>query len=365
MTDMRLFWQHVKALTAKEVRQILRDRSSLILGIIFPLILIVMFGQGITFDIRSIRLGIVADTPNEVTSQVTASLSANQSFETEVFRSSQEGMTALKGFDVEGLLIFKQMGGETKAQLLVDGIDAPRASSITGAVTGAIAATQTAHGVKASGVEIMPRVWFNESNNSRWYLVPGLFVIILNMSGTMLTSLVVAREWERGTMEAMLATPISPLAFLLSKTIPYFCLSMIGWTMCLLAALFWYEIPIRGSFLLLVFASAIYLIMSLGMGLVISGATRSQFVSSQMSVMVSFMPAMILSGFIFDLRSVPMWANILSSCFPAVYYLEILKTCFLTGGMVDLVLKNMVMLVFFMLLFMGWAYRQCQKRVRA
>ena len=365
MTDFRLFWQHVKALTAKEVRQIFRDRSSLILGIVFPLILIVMFGRGITFDIRSIRLGVVADTPNEVTSQITASLQANQSFETEVFRSSQEAMQALKGFDVEGLLIFKQMGGETKAQLLVDGIDAPRASSVTGAVSGAIQAVQSAHGAKVSGVEIMPRVWFNESNNSRWYLVPGLFVIILNMSGTMLTSLVVAREWERGTMEAMLATPISPLAFLLSKTIPYFCLSMVGWTMCLLAAVFWYEIPIRGSFFLMVFASAVYLIMSLGMGLVISGATRSQFVSSQMSVMVSFMPAMILSGFIFDLRSVPTWANILSSCFPAVYYLEILKTCFLTGGMLDLLMKNMAMLIFFMMLFMGWAYRQCQKRVRA
>ena len=365
MTDFKLFWQHVKALTIKETRQIFRDRRSLILGIIFPLILIVMFGQGITFDIRSIRLGVVADTPNEVSAQVTASLQANQSFETAVFRSSQEAMQALKGFDVEGLLIFKQMGGETKAQLLVDGIDAPRASSVMGAVTGAIAAVQQAHGAKVSGVEIMPRVWFNESNNSRWYLVPGLFVIILNMSGTMLTSLVVAREWERGTMEAMLATPISPLAFLLSKTIPYFCLSMVGWTMCLLAAVFWYEIPIRGSFFLMLFASAVYLIMSLGMGLVISGATRSQFVSSQMSVMVSFMPAMILSGFIFDLRSVPTWANVLSSCFPAVYYLEILKTSFLTGGMFDLVMKNMAMLLFFMMLFMGWAYRQCQKRVRA
>ena len=181
MTDFRLFWQHVKALTAKEVRQIFRDRSSLILGIVFPLILIVMFGQGITFDIRSIRLGVVADIPNEVTSQITASLQANQSFETEVFRSSQEAMQALKGFDVEGLLIFKQMGGETKAQLLVDGIDAPRASSVTGAVSGAIQAVQSAHGAKVSGVEIMPRVWFNESNNSRWYLVPGLFVIILNV----------------------------------------------------------------------------------------------------------------------------------------------------------------------------------------
>ena len=106
MTDFKLFWQHVKALTIKETRQIFRDRSSLILGIIFPLILIVMFGQGITFDIRSIRLGVVADTPNEVSAQVTASLQANQSFETAVFRSSQEAMQAFKGFDVEGLLIF-------------------------------------------------------------------------------------------------------------------------------------------------------------------------------------------------------------------------------------------------------------------
>lgn len=364
MRDWKLFWQHVVALTTKEARQILRDRSSVILGVIFPLILIFLFGNGITFDLRDIRLGIINETMNPQAQQISTSLAANRSFETMNFRSHQEGMEALKNFELEGLLILKNMGDGMSAQLLVDGIDAPRASSITSAVTGSIQVVNSMHGATESGVTLLPRVWFNESNESRWYLVPGLFVIILNMSGTMLTSLVVAREWERGTMEAMLATPISPLAFLLSKTIPYFFLAMIGWTMCLLSAIFLYEIPIRGSFLLLVFASAIYLVMSLGMGLVISGATKSQFVSSQMSVMVSFMPAMILSGFIFDLRSVPEWASYLACCFPAVYYLEILKVCFLTGGMAALVTKNLVMLFGFMALFMTWAYHQCQKRVR-
>lgn len=364
MTRAALFWQHVRALTLKETRQIVRDRSSIILGIILPIVLIFLFGSGITFDIRDIRLGIVNTSDSAHADQVVGTLEANRTFVTQRFTSRQAADTALARFEIEALLVIeKQPEGERK-QLLVDGVDAPRAAMIGQAVNGTIQTVQSAHGVTPPGVQIVPRIWFNESMESRWYLVPGLFVIILTMSGTMLTSLVVAREWERGTMEAMMATPISPLAFLLSKTIPYFVLGMAGWVLCLMAALFWYEIPLRGSFGLMLAASALYLVMSLGIGLVISGLTRSQFLSSQIAVIVSFMPAMILSGFIFDLRSVPWAGYVAAQLFPGKYYLDILKTCFLTGGMPELMLKNMAVLAVFAVVFVGLAYRLCQKRVR-
>lgn len=365
MSDFRLFRQHVCALSLKEARQIIRDRSSIILGIVLPIILIFLFGSGITFDIQDVRLGVVNTSMSSLSTQTVSAFDANKTFKTSLYKTRQEGEAALRRFDIEALLIFEKQGTSDQSQLIVDGVDAPRASMITQAVTGTMQAVQQAHGLKMSGIQVVPRVWFNESMESRWYLVPGLFVIILTMSGTMLTSLVVAREWERGTMEAMMATPISPLAFLLSKTIPYFCLGMVGWMLCLLAALFWYEIPLRGSLLLMFVASSVYLVMSLGIGLVISGLTRSQFLSSQIAVMVSFMPAMILSGFIFDLRSIPAGANVVAHLFPGMYYLEILKTSFLTGGMHTLMMKDLVILLIFMVVFLMIAYCQCQKRIRA
>ena len=189
-------------------------------------------------------------------------------------------------------------------------------------------------------------------------------MIVLTLTGCMMTSLVLAREWERGTMEAMIATPASPSAILVSKTFPYFCLGMLGWALCMTAACFLYEVPVRGSFWLILSSSALYLLMGLGLGLVISGVTRSQFLASQVTVLVSFLPAVILSGFIFDLRSAPAWADAMAHCLPPVYYLEVLKVGFLTGGMEELVTKNMVILSLFAAAAFAASYRLCQKRLR-
>ena len=273
-------------------------------------------------------------------------------------------MDALERFEIEALLVFEQKAAATAAQLLVDGIDAPRATMVANAVNGEVAAALAAQGVESSGIEVVPRVWFNESVQSRWYLVPGLFVVVLTITGCMMTSLVLAREWERGTMEAMIATPASPSAILVSKTFPYFCLGMLGWALCMTAAYFLYEVPVRGSFWLILSSSALYLLMGLGLGLVISGVTRSQFLASQVTVLVSFLPAVILSGFIFDLRSAPAWADAMAHCLPPVYYLEVLKVGFLTGGMEELVTKNMVILSLFAAAAFAASYRLCQKRLR-
>lgn len=165
-------------------------------------------------------------------------------------------------------------------------------------------------------------------------------------------------------MEAMIATPASPSAILASKTIPYFCLGMLGWLLCMGAAYFIYEVPIRGGFGIILASSALYLLVGLGLGLVISGVTRSQFLASQITVLASFLPAVILSGFIFDLRSAPAWADAMAHCLPPVYYLEVLKVGFLTGGMQELVFKNMVILALFAAAAFAASYRLCQKRLR-
>lgn len=357
------FWRHVCALTMKETRQIVRDKSAFLLGIVMPVTLILLFGYGITFDIRNVRLAVADEVGTQETRAAVASLSHNPVFVVREVKTRAEGQQALRNFSAEGLLTFRREGGEVQRSLAVDGIDATRAVMVTNAVTGALAVAAQKTAVSA-GITVTPRVWFNESSESRRYLVPGLMVIVLTLTGMMLTGLVLAREWERGTMEAMLATPVSPLALLLSKLIPYFCLGLTGWGLCLAAAVFLYGVTVRGSLAVIFVSSVLYLLVGLGLGLFVSGKTRSQFLASQITVLAGFLPAVILSGFIFDLRSAPVWADVLAHCFPPVYYMELLRIGFLTGGMAGLLARDLAVLSGFALLTLFMAYRQCVKRVR-
>ncbi|MGN1208723.1 MAG: ABC transporter permease [Duodenibacillus sp.] len=364
---LAVFARHVWALTLKESRQIVRDKSAVLIGVVMPIILIVLFGYGMSFDIRNVRLGVFDAVQFAQTRESVSALAANPHFDVERFTDRTTLEKALASFEVEAALVFEKDGasaGGVRAQLRVNGIDAPRATQIAQAVTGAVAVSRAAHSAAAAGVVVTPRIWFNESANSRWYLVPGLFVVVMTIIGCMLTGLVIAREWERGTMEAMIATPVSPWALLLSKCLPYFALGMLGWALCTSAAVWLYGVPVRGSLSVIFAASALYLVINLGIGLLISGLTRSQFLSSQIAVLVSFLPAVLLSGFIFDLRNAPAWADTLAHLLPPVYYLEILKVGFLSGGMAGQIVVKFAILGGFAVLFLVLARMQCAKRIR-
>lgn len=363
MMQVQDFWRHVHALSLKESRQIIRDKSSILVGVVLPLILLILFGYGISFDVKDIRLAVVADQSGAQSVLYTQALTNNDSFIVDVFPTRKEAFDALNRFDAEAVIIFEKRPVAGEVQLLVNGIDAPRASMVANAVLATIEGAGSLH-TQSKGITVIPRIWFNESAESRWYLVPGLIVIILTMIGTMLTGMVIAREWERGTMEAILATPISPWALLLSKIIPYFVLGAFGWGLCMIAAVWVYHISVRGSLWLITISSAIYLLVSLCIGLVISGSTRSQFLSSQIALLASFLPAVILSGFIFDLRSAPQWANVIAYAMPPVYFLDLLKVGFLTGGMQALVVKNLLVLVAYAAVLLVLARHLCEKRVR-
>ena len=363
MMQVQDFWRHVYALSLKESRQIIRDKSSIWVVVVLPLILLILFGYGISFDVKDIRLAVVADQSGAQSVLYTQALTNNDSFIVDVFPTRKEAFDALNRFDAEAVIIFEKRPVAGEVQLLVNGIDAPRASMVANAVLATIEGAGSLQ-IQSKGITVIPRIWFNESAESRWYLVPGLIVIILTMIGTMLTGMVIAREWERGTMEAILATPISPWALLLSKIIPYFVLGAFGWGLCMIAAVWVYHIPVRGSLWLITISSAIYLLVSLCIGLVISGSTRSQFLSSQIALLASFLPAVILSGFIFDLRSAPQWANVIAYAMPPVYFLDLLKVGFLTGGMQALVVKNLLVLVAYAAVLLVLARHLCEKRVR-
>jgi ABC-2 type transport system permease protein len=191
------------------------------------------------------------------------------------------------------------------------------------------------------------RVWFNEANTSTWYLVPGLLALVMTLIGAFLTSLLIAREWERGTLESLFVTPVRPTEIVLAKLVPYLVVGAIDLVLCLLAARFLFHVPMRGSLAVIVAASLLYLVVSLLLGLFISGATRSQFKASQVALLASFMPAMMLSGFVFDLRNMPVVVQVVSQILPATHFMGLIKTLFLAGDNWRLVVRDCAILMLY------------------
>jgi ABC-2 type transport system permease protein len=206
-------------------------------------------------------------------------------------------------------------------------------------------------------------MWFNEASSSTWYLVPGLIALVLTLIGAFLTSLLIAREWERGTLESLFVTPVRPLELVLAKLAPYLVIGIIDLVMCLIAARFFFAVPIRGSLGAIALVSVLYLIVSLALGLFISGATRNQFQASQVALLASFMPAMMLSGFIFDLRNMPRVIQIISQFLPATHFMPLIKTLFLAGDNWPLVAREGSILALYGVVLIAASRRSLRKRL--
>jgi ABC-2 type transport system permease protein len=185
----------------------------------------------------------------------------------------------------------------------------------------------------------------------------------MTLTGAFLTSMLIAREWERGTLEALFVTPVRPLELVLAKLLPYFVLGAIDLAMCLLAARFLFHVPMRGSLFVIVAASLLYLVVALALGLFISGTTRNQFQASQVALLASFMPALMLSGFVFDLRNVPLVIQAVSQLLPATHFMGLIKTLFLAGDNWSLVLKAGVILALYAAVLIFFTRRTLRKKL--
>ena len=324
-----------------ETRQMLRDKSTLTLGIVLPIVLLLLFGYGLSLDVDHVPATIVEDGSPEVR-DLYVNMSLSRYFDPTKSTSFQEAERLLLTGQTDAVVrrSFSERESEREHwQIIVNGRDANTSRIMQRYAAGAIAqggAHETLSSAKAGGgagmASIRLRVRYNDALNSRHFLIPGLTALILTLIGTMLTALVMAREWERGTFEAMAATPVSKGEILAGKTVPYFGLGMAGLALCLLAARFIFEVPMRGSLGLIVAASALYLVLSLAIGLVISATLKSQLLASQIAIVVSFMPTVVLSGFIFDLHSAPVVAQVIAHFFPATWYVELLQTLFMAGN---------------------------------
>jgi len=366
--------RRVWSLVKKEMRQIVRDPSSIAIGIVLPVVLILLFGYGMSLDVTNLPVAIVLEDPSPASTDLAASFELSRYFDvqkTTSMRLAEDWMLARK---VDGIVRIRPdfsrrlSRGDAEVQLLVHGIDANRARIIHGyaqAAVGVWAARRSAEGERVSTgpVQVQNRLWFNETNESRYFLVPGLIVLVMTLIGALLTSLVVAREWERGTMEALFVTPVRPGEILLGKTIPYFVLGMIGLVLCLISAKFLFHVPFRGSILVLIGVSILYLLVALALGLLISSTLKSQFVASQITLLVTFLPAVMLSGFLFDLRSLPAVVQLITYLLPARYYVSLLQTVFLVGDIWAVILPNAAVLAAMMTVLLWLARRATRKQL--
>ena len=348
--------QRLAALVRKETYQLFRDPSAIAIGIVMPALLIFMFGFAISLDVKNVPVAVVLERPSPEATELAASFVLSPYFETRELTSMPQAQRLLLQRKVDGIVRIRSdfarqlNAGNAQAQVLVYGTDANRARIIEAYAQGAIAqffARRSAEGVPppAGGLAVVQsRLWFNEANDSHYFLVPGLIVLIMTLIGSFLTTLVMAREWERGTLEALFVTPVRAGEIVLAKMIPYFALGMIGLALCMLAAKFLFGVPFRGSVLILTGVSTLYLLVALAIGLLISSITKSQFVASMATLIITFLPALFLSGFLFDLRSMPAAVRILSYALPARYYVNMLQTLFLAGNIWDVVLPNAAVL---------------------
>jgi len=365
----------LRGLVRKEFLQILRDPSSIAIAFLMPVLLLFLFGYGVSLDAEHVPVGIVVEKPDQDTSRFIGSFIQSRYFEPVLMFSMAEAVRALESGTVDAVIHLRQdFSKSLKAsryapvQVIVNGVDANTARIISGYIEGAWI-RWLGHEAKATGtelripVQIEQRIWFNSELRSRNYLIPGLIAIIMTLIGALLTAMVMSREWERGTMEALMVTPVAQREILLGKLIPYFTLGIGGMALSVLLAIFLFDVPLRGSVFVLFAASSLFLLTALGMGLLISILAKNQFVAGQAAIIVTFLPAFILSGFIFDINSMPAPIQVITHVIAARYFVAILQTIFLAGTIWSVIAWNALALVIMSTVFLGISRRKFRKRL--
>lgn len=360
------FLRRLLALSRKEVYQILRDPSSNIIAFILPIVMLLIFGYGINLDSEGLRIGLVFEDTSPEPRLFAASLYGSPYLRIRAGQSRVEMGRALTRGEVRGFVVIGQDFAEKLKRpadsapilIITDGAEPNTANFVENYVRSAWEgwlqqrAAQQGQADSAD-VKLEPRFWFNPSAESRNYLIPGSITVIMTVIGALLTSLVVAREWERGTMEALLASPVTRVELLLSKLLPYYCLGIISLIICVLVAVLGMGVPFRGSFLALWTVGSLFLGSALGLGLLLSTVTRNQFNAAQAALNAAFLPALILSGFIYEIRSMPTAIRAVTYLIPARYFVTAMQTLFQAGNVWPVLLKSMGFLAVASAVFIG------------
>jgi len=362
----RGFLRRLLALCRKETYQIFRDPSSNLIAFLLPVLLLLIFGYGINLDSTVLRVGLVLQDTSPEAREFAASLAGSPYLTIIEGRTEEHMKQAITSGELRGYVMVQpdfarrlDGSGDTASILIVtDGSEPNLASFVENYIKGAVQGWMLQRGsdegqAAAPPVSIEARYWMNPSAESRNFLIPGSIAVIMTVIGALLTSLVIAREWERGTMEALLASPVSKTEILLSKLIPYYVLGILSLLLCVGFAVFLMHVPFRGSLMALLLVSSLFLFCALGIGLLLSTITRNQFNAAQAALNAAYLPVLLLSGYVYELRSTPAWVQAISHAIPGRYFVASLQTLFQAGNVWSVLWPNSVFLFCSAVIFLG------------
>lgn len=373
---------HIRALINKEIQQILSDKSVLVVAFVIPLLLVILYGSGMRMDIKPVSVAVVSPQVDDLIGrEISLAMLGSSYFKVQVVNNEIEAKRLMQQHDISAYVMIPDNLAQSafhqsiNVLIVLNGADAQQsnlAKSYIEAVLASgtslkalgrqvaylssvnqkiIASSGSYASAKVKDITVISRNWFNESNESTWYLMAGQLIGIVTLMSAFMSSIVIAREFERGTMTGILATNVNALELLISKIIPYYVLSLLGGSFAILTTFILYELPFRGSAFLFILTMAVYLYVSVLLGLLISALTQNQFLSSEYAIILSFLPSILLSGALFDLRSIPQIISYVAHMLPPTYAVQSSKICILSGGSSDILVLNLGILILFAALF--------------
>ena len=322
-------------------------------------------------DVRNIKMTVVMPESSREALNIAARMQLSRYFRTSIVRTAREAEERMISHKAEAVLYLppdfshKLNEGNVTLYLAVNGVNANQARLMSAYVENVIQLylAKERNGAGLGPVTLAPRIWFNDANDSRYYLIPGVIVLIMTIIGAQLTALVMAGEYERGTLESLFVSPVRSWEILLAKALNNFALAIIGLSLALLFARYVFGVPIRGTVFILLAVSALYLLVMLGVGLLISSVSKNQFIACQMSLFFTFMPAFMLSGFFYDIGNMPQAVQWVTYLVPARYYVTLMQTLFLAGDIWSVIVPNALILAVIAVLMLCLAWWKTPKRL--
>jgi len=369
------------AVARKEVLHIVRDSRSLGIVVIMPVTLMLLFGYGVSLDLKRMPVYVYDQDGSQQSQDLLKHFQASEYFHVARVVESYGAMTRAldDGSAKMGIVIpwnFSQRlseGGPVEVQALVDATDDNTANVLMGYAQAVVQGYSSEvqlnwlqqHGqmIQPAPVSVETRTWYNEDLESSSFIVPGVLALVMSVIGAFLTSLTIAREWERGSMEQLISTPVSAMEIMLGKLTPYFVLGMFDVAVCAWIAIGWFHVPFRGSYFTLTVSSSLFMVVVLALGFFISVLAKNQFAASQIALLITFLPAFLLSGFLFSIDQMPVALQWITRIIPARHYVSVLKKIFLKGTPAAMLSSDLIPLAIFVLVLAFVATRSFHKRL--
>ena len=362
------------ALVKKELKQILRDPSSIVVAFVLPLISIVIYMYGINLDSVRVTMGIKNDDTNPEITTLVKSFGHSKYVNSIIFDNEKDIESAVIRSKIKGAVIIPNdfstklaRGQKADLMIITDGSEVNTANYVQSYALSIanswLSTSKYSELLLPPSINTEVRTWYNPDLDSHYFIIPGSIAITMTLIGILLTSLVIAREWERGTMESMLSTSVKAIHIVLGKYIPYFILGMVSFGFNIFLCVVVFQIPFRGSYLVLFIVSSLFLFTSLGIGLNISSVLKNQFLASMVAMSLGFMPALMLSGLMFPINSMPVFFQHLTRVLPPRYYVSFIESEFMAGGVNSIRLENAVFLAILGLLFFIAVYKNTSTRL--